>query len=292
MSADSVTKARDVLKNEIESFSVASPWLRQSDELRLDASFYNPRLAEALSILRHSGLTLKRLSDVTKRIFIPPRFKRIYVKKTHGVPFLQGSHIVHFQPADIKYLSLTAHKRIERWLIESGWVLVTCSGTIGRVAIAPPSWHLWAASQHILRIVPEPNGPCPAGYISAYLSSELGQAQLTSRIYGAVVDEITEEQASSVLIPIPQTAEQKRLVAKITGAALESVRAKDIALRLAQESSYGIAELIPALKPEGEEAEDAMDIETARARLAELKTSPERLVQGEALKKRLSHMDT
>jgi type I restriction enzyme S subunit len=292
MSAGSLPKAKDVLKNEIESFSIASPWLKKSKDLRLDASFYNPRVAEALAILRRSGLTLKSLGEVTKRIFIPPRFKRIYVKKTHGVPFLQGSHVVHFQPADIKYLSLMAHERIERWIIEAGWVLVTCSGTIGRVTIAPPSWHLWAASQHILRIVPESDGPCPAGYICAYLACELGQAQLTSRIYGAVVDEITEEQARSVLIPVPKTAEQEKLVAKIARDATESVRAKDLAVKFAQESISGVAELIPALKPTGEEAEDLADIETARERLAEIKESPTRLVRGKALGKRLARLET
>lgn len=290
MSTASLPKAKDVLKSEIESFSIASPWLKKTTELRLDASFYNPRVAEALDVLRHSGLTLKTLGEVTERIFIPPRFKRIYVKKTHGVPFLQGGHVVHFQPANIKYLSLTAHERIERWIIEAGWVLVTCSGTIGRVTIAPPSWHQWAASQHILRIIPKTDSPCPSGYICAYLSSELGQAQLTSQIYGAVVDEITEEQARSVLIPVPVTPKQKALVADIARAALESVRAKDIAVGLAQQSVGGIGELIPDMKSEDVELEDAADIEIARRRLVELQEDPESLIQGKALDARLSRI--
>ena len=54
MSPGSLPKAEDVLKSGIESFSVASPWLKKSDELRLDASFYNPRVAEALSVLQQS----------------------------------------------------------------------------------------------------------------------------------------------------------------------------------------------------------------------------------------------
>jgi hypothetical protein len=151
---------------------------------------------------------------------------------------------------------------------------------------------MWAASQHILRIVPRPDDPCSPGYICAYLSSELGQAQLTSRIYGAVVDEITEEQARSVLIPIPETPTQRRLVAKISNDVMESVRAKDTAVKLAQESVAGVAELIPGLKQKGDEVEDAADIETARARLAALKGSPTQLVQGKALKRRLSHIET
>jgi hypothetical protein len=276
----------------VESFSIASPWLKQEKELRLDASFYNPRVAEALAILKRSGLTLEPLAKVTKRIFIPPRFKRIYVEQTHGVPFLQGSHVVHFQPADIKYLSLTAQKGLERWIIESGWILVTCSGTIGRVAIAPPSWDRWAASQHILRIVPDPDGPCPAGYIAAYLSSELGQAQLTSRIYGAVVDEITEEQAQSVLIPVPTSSDQRKTVADIDVAAKESVLAKDTAVRLAQESVSGILSLVPELKSQNiGEREDAEDAETARRRIDELKEKPERLIRGKELRARLARIE-
>lgn len=274
----------------VETFSIASPWLKQADELRLDASFYNPRVAEALAILKRSGLSLQPLANVTKRIFIPPRFKRIYVEETHGVPFLQGSHVVHFQPANIKYLSLTAQEGLDRWIIESGWILVTCSGTIGRVAIAPPSWDQWAASQHILRIVPDPEGPCPAGYICAYLSSELGQAQLTSRIYGAVVDEITEEQAKSVLIPVPKSADQRKVVADIDVAAKESVLAKDRAVKLAQESVSGILSLIPELKSQKAD-EDAEDAEIARKRIAELEEKPERIVQGKELRARLARIE-
>jgi Type I restriction modification DNA specificity domain len=274
----------------VETFSIASPWLKQTQELRLDASFYNPRVAEALAILKRSGLSLQPLAKVTKRIFIPPRFKRIYVAQTHGVPFLQGSHVVHFQPADIKYLSLTAQKGLERWIIESGWILVTCSGTIGRVAIAPPSWDQWAASQHILRIVPDPASACPPGYICAYLSSELGQAQLTSRIYGAVVDEITEEQAQSVLIPVPMNTEQRKVVADIDLAARESVLAKDRAVKLGQESVSGILSLIPELKHQKID-EDAEDAEIARKRIVELKEKPERLVQGRELRARLARLE-
>jgi len=247
MSANNLPRAnaRDVLKNEIEYFSITSPLLKQTSELRFDASFYNPRVAEALAVLRRSGLTLKPLGEVTQRIFIPNRFKRIYVKEKHGLPFLQGSHVVHFQPAGLKYVSKAAHKDISLWLIKAGWVLVTRSGTVGRVSMASAMWDGWAASEHILRIVPKPSSDCPAGYISAFLSSEIGQAQLTSQIYGAVVDEITEEQARSVLIPVPTTPEQKKQVADIAHAMMESMRAKDRAIKLAQQSVSGVAEMIP-----------------------------------------------
>lgn len=244
MPANSVPKAAPLPRRKVETFSILHSVMKGAGETRLDASFYNPRLAEVLAKLNRNGMKLSTLGDVTERIFIPPRFKRIYVEQDHGVPFLQGSHVVHFQPADIKYLSRTAHTGLERWIIDEGWVLVTCSGTIGRVAISPPSWKDWAASQHILRIVPKTNGPCPVGYLCAFLSSPYGQAQLTSRIYGAVVDEITEEQAASVLIPVPKTAAEKRLVEEIHEAAMESVRAKEIAVSAAQLSVANVDKLL------------------------------------------------
>ncbi len=285
MPAPKTSRAEPAEERQIETFSIAVPWLKKTDELRLDASFYNPRVAEALAVLRRSGMALKPLSEVTCRIFIPPRFKRIYVESGYGVPFLQGSHVVHFEPADIKFLSRAAHKRLDRWIIEAGWVLVTCSGTIGRVAIASPSWDQWAASQHILRIVPETDGPCPAGYICAFLSSELGQAQLTSRIYGAVVDEITEEQAQSVLIPVPSTDEEKKIVAQIDADAQASVLLKDRAVGLSQKAVGEMASLIPEL---GErEPDDVEDVEIARLRLAELEVSPGGTIKGSQLEEKM-----
>jgi type I restriction enzyme S subunit len=278
-------------QKEVESFSLGLPWLKGSDGLRLDAGFYNPRVAEALAILKRSGVKTRTLGQVTERVFIPPRFKRIYVDKQHGVPFIQGSHIVHFYPADIKYLSRAAHKRLDRWIIKAGWVLVTCSGTIGRVTIAPPSWNDWAASQHILRIIPKKDGPCPAGYISSYLMSKVGQAQLTSRIYGAVVDEITEEHAQSVLIPVPETEEQHEAVAVVNSAAMLSVAVKDKAVKLTQKALFDLSGLIPELMDESspiEVVEDAYDAEIARKRIAEIAGHLEKLVRGEDLERRMN----
>lgn len=219
------------------SYSVDARWIRQSTGKRFDASHYNPVLAQALTMLRGSGMELRPLGDVCKRVFIPPRFKRVYVSAEHGIPFLQGSHLVHFQPADLKYLSVEekAHVRLDRWIIQRGWVLVTCSGTIGRVAIARDQWDGWAASQHILRIVPREDDLAPPGYLYAFLRSFAGQAQLTSQIYGAVVDELTEEQARGILVPVAKTEAQRQGVLAVNAASLEAVRlVEEAALRSEQ----------------------------------------------------------
>ena len=200
-------------------------------EARLDAAHYNEDTTDALQQLQSSGVKIEELGNVVERVFIPPRFKRIYVDREHGTPFLQGTHLPHFKPADVKFLSRTAHKDLSPWIIRSGWVLVTCSGTIGRTAIALRQWDGWAASQHILRIVPLTDGVCPPGYIYSWLSSPLGQAQFHN-VYGAVVDEITANHVESILIPVPQTREQMAIVSRIDGLATQSVEAKERALEL------------------------------------------------------------
>ena len=207
---------------------IESSWLHQA-EMRLDAEFYNPAIMSARRKLHASGLKLRKLGDVTERIFIPPRFKRVYVDRKYGVPFLQGTHLPQIRPTDLKYLSRSAHKKLERWIIESGWVLVTCSGTIGRVAIALKQWNGWAASQHILRIVPKSNGICPPGYIYSWLTSPLGQVQFNG-VYGAVVDEITAGHVENIIIPIPQTPQQQDIVDSINNLAVRSIESKELAL--------------------------------------------------------------
>jgi type I restriction enzyme S subunit len=229
----------------IEHFTVDSRWLKGSKGLRLDAGFYNPRLAQALEALHKSGLKLAKLGDVTKSIFIPPRFARTYVEKEHGVPFLQGSHIVHFQPADLKYVSPAVHKKLAKWIIHKNWILVTRSGTVGRVTITPESWDGWAASEHILRIIPKDE--CPAGYIYALLNSPIGQAQLTAQIYGAVVDELTEEQTKSVLIPVASNPRQREQINAISELSMKAVKKWQEAASLASQAVLAINDLVPPL---------------------------------------------
>ena len=211
-----------MLCSAVEAYALPFRSITGDSALRLDAAHYNPELSTAIKILRESGMRVARLGEVTHDIYIPPRFKRVYVDDPAcGVPFLQGSHIVHFQPADIKHLSVSQHA-LEKWTIKAGWILVTCSGTIGRVTMAPAEWDGWAASQHILRIVPD-QGQCPAGYLCSFLSSPLGQVQLTANVYGAVVDEITEEQAEGILVPLPRTQKDRELVELVDAAMRASV---------------------------------------------------------------------
>lgn len=184
---------------------------------RFDASFHVPIARTAIKLLRDGNYAPVQLGSITADIIVAPRFKRIYVPKEYGVPFLQGSHLPQMRPYDLKYLSRTKQKNLEQWIIRKGWVLITCSGTIGRIGLVSSYMDKWAASQHLLRIVPDLSKGHP-GYIAAFLMSPYGQHQLTAKIYGGVVDELTEDDTSAVWIPNPPLEIQQEIGERVVQA--------------------------------------------------------------------------
>lgn len=193
----------------IQTFSASE----LTSDLRIDGSFHHPSIAKLMNSFLHNGITTKPLSDpsLSKNIILPGRFKRIYVESEHGIPLIGGKQIGNLDPRTDKFLAALEHgERISKQLtIETNQVLVTCSGTIGKVAIAPDFWQGWAASQHILRI--QATSPTLAGYIYAWLSTPFGKQLIQRYTYGAVVDEITDIQIGQVVIPCIDQAESRKI---------------------------------------------------------------------------------
>ncbi|MBN2005773.1 MAG: restriction endonuclease subunit S [Anaerolineae bacterium] len=182
---------------------------------RLDASYHVPIARTAIELLRKGKYAPIQLGKMVDNVFLPPRFKRIYVDQVYGVPFLQGSHLPQMQPYDFKYISREANEQqIEQCLIQPGWILLTRSGTIGRIGVVSSAQKEWAASEHMIRIVPNENKG-HTGYIAAFLMTPYGQHQLTSKIHGAVVDELTTEDTESVWIPKAPADVQRAIGEKV-----------------------------------------------------------------------------
>ncbi|MDA8041052.1 MAG: restriction endonuclease subunit S [Pirellulales bacterium] len=224
-----------------ESYSLPSEFLTRSDELRLDAAKYNPQLINAMRALRESGMRLVRLADITEKVFMLKRFKRDYVGPEHGLPYIQGSHIPCFQIMGLKYLS-RAYKHIDQLMIKAGWLLISCSGTVGRVTMCPAEWDGWVATHDMVRIIPDEE-KCPGGYLYAFLASPMGQSQLVSQVYGAVVDHLTEEHIGNVLVPLPDTPEDEDLVRLVNAAMKESVARRSEAVSLVNKAIEGTPKL-------------------------------------------------
>jgi type I restriction enzyme S subunit len=171
---------------------------------RMDASYHVPIVKAIVSHLRSHSAEVTTVGDnrISKEIILPGRFKRVYVEKGRGRTFIGGKQILELDPTGKKYLSLSHHaERINKQLeLHSNMTLITCSGTIGKVALVPQHWEKWTASQHIIRIVPK--NLEIAGYNYIFLSTNYGKNLITHFTYGSVVDEIDDKHVSQIPIPL------------------------------------------------------------------------------------------
>ena len=203
---------------------------------RLDGSFYVPIVK---AIERHIAKTAREVVKVGDRqicqsVILPGRFKRVYVEEGSGVPFIGGKQIFELDPNNKKYLSRTQHgNRIRDELtLRENMILVTCSGTIGKVAIVPVHWNGWTANQHIIRVVPANNEV--AGYLYTWLSSDYAYPLITRYIHGAVIDEINDVQVSEIAVPLlPDENAQRKINDSMV---LEANRKRTEAYNLEQEA--------------------------------------------------------
>lgn len=186
--------------NGLRCFSVNVADLNQ----RLEANYHNP-LAQAITLHLHKhAAQVLVLGDktLTKQFVLPGRFKRVYVKKGHGVVFFSGKDIGELDPNDKKYLSFSQHdKKIKDELtIKQNMLLITCSGTLGNVALVPKHWDGWTMTHDIVRLIPSTSEI--AGYLFAWLGSSWGKELINRNRYGAVVQHIEIEHLAGVPVPL------------------------------------------------------------------------------------------
>lgn len=198
----------------IESVIVSSSGVllnnHSGSEYRLDAHYYNPLAQLAIKNIGQSKSVVKTIDKVTERVFMCGRFKRNYVEEEYGVPFLSGKNIIQIRPTDLKYLSKSETTDLDEYILEKKWTLITCSGTIGRTCFVWNNYENYAATQHIIRAVPNEEVIDP-GYLYAFLSSPYGKQQVLRFRHGSVIDEVTDRQIKKVLIPLPSETDQKTI---------------------------------------------------------------------------------
>ncbi len=140
---------------------------------------------------------------------------------------------------DLKYISNTQTERMDRWIIHNGQVLVTCSGTLGRVALTSSAQEGWAASQHILRITARP-GRSHSGFLAAFLMTAYGQHQLLSKSYCGFVDELTEDDTAAIIAPKMPFSAQKQIGIHVE----KAYELRDDANRLEDEAIFDFEKLL------------------------------------------------
>lgn len=193
-----------VVKNkaDVETWSIPLQEIYGNNNLRLDASHYDQQTALALKELKKSGYPLIPLSDLAT-VDLPGQFARIWAKDSkHGTRYINASDLMSLMSigaADERFLSQETNTNIDELLIRKGWLLLTCSGTIGRIFYVSEDMDGWVATHDLIRIIP--NKGVPVGFLYAYLSSSVAQKQILGHTHGGQIDHVTHHQVREVLVP-------------------------------------------------------------------------------------------
>ncbi|MGL4656404.1 MAG: restriction endonuclease subunit S [Sarcina sp.] len=184
----------------VENYSVKL----SETSMRFDVSFCKPIYKEMNSQIKKNAYKIHLLGDerLTESIILAGVFKRVYVEKQRGYPFLGGREITQLNPKVDKYLSRIHHNsRYEKELkISENTILITDRGTIGKVAITPKHLENYAVSQNVIKV--NCINEFMAGYIYAFLASDYGVSLIKKETYGSVVDMIDSNNLKKIRIPI------------------------------------------------------------------------------------------
>lgn len=182
-------------------------------KFRFDGSYHLPQFDTIEQHLEKFAKEIKRVNDkeVSESIVLPGRFKRTYVDSMeHGIKFIGGKQINDLNPVSEKYLSKAMHNtRIgKELLLHENCILITRSGTIGKVSVVPRHWENWAANEHIIRVFPKTKEV--AGYLFCWLNSDYGNVLIKKYTYGSVVDEIDTNHVGDIPFPILKNQQKQK----------------------------------------------------------------------------------
>jgi len=194
-------------------FNLETHWVIEQEK-RLDARFYDEDVIAArvlIEKMKKSNIEILTIKDFSKEIFWPGRFKRRYISKIRGQPFIMPSEALMFLPKPKKFVTHFP----ENVLVDRDWLLITRSGSVGRCLITTELLKNVVVSDDLIRIIPKDK--YNIGYIYAYLNTWIGQALLVKDQYGMTVKHIEPHHVESISIPhIPKL--EKEINTKIVQA--------------------------------------------------------------------------
>jgi type I restriction enzyme S subunit len=149
--------------------------------------------------------------------------------------------------------------------LKKDWILITRSGTLGKVVYTSEDNENSIGTDDLVRIKPK-NKEIKSGYLYAFLTSKFGYGLLTQSGYGGVVKHIEPHHVENILIPVfPESKQQK-----INDLIINSVKLRTDAISKLNaaikyfESKIGVSNV-------------NLDYQTTNIKAESIKNSPKRL---------------
>jgi type I restriction enzyme M protein len=202
-----------------------------SDTLSLNPVHYLPQhnaaFRKVITLGESDDFEIHRLGDLA-RVYNGPRFKRPYADLgvTSGPTirkYFTGTALTQLNGDNVKYLDASkaapqVKKQLDALTIHRGYILVSDSGTLGRVTYALSQHDGHVATNNLIRIVVD---DIPLrGYLYEFLQSELGQSLMLKNAYGTNQEHLEPDIIADIPIPVPKS---RTLIEQIGNAVISSI---------------------------------------------------------------------
>lgn len=194
--------------------TIPSTWIDKNG-CRFDCNPYMGGAVEARVALgklkKHSPALSSLMSGRFGGIYHAGRYKRIWVKNGEsGIPFLSSRDVLQSDLSKLNFISNKSIAENPKLLIRKNQILITRSGTIGRMAYVNDYMDGMSCTEHVMRV--EVNeAKIGAGYLYAFICSIYGMPMVLEGTYGAMIRHIEPEHIENM--PIPRLG--KKLESKI-----------------------------------------------------------------------------
>lgn len=195
-------QASEPLGDELDSrvlwAPVSSKVLTRGDR-RLEASTFLTDgfgLRQGLELLG-STVPMSEMAEVWQ----PSRLKGYQVDAGKGLPFLSAGQVFESQPRVRKWLAEALVPNVDTRYLERDWILMSCSGEVGRIT-AVYDEHLSKVITHdLLRIVPL--DPSDYGWLYAYMKTPTFFGIARSSQYGHMIKHLEPEHVLNMPVAMP-----------------------------------------------------------------------------------------
>lgn len=153
--------------------------------------------------------------------------KSVFVE--NGTPVLEQQHAIYGDFSNIRYfVNPTKYQEMKRFTAEPGDLIMSCSGTLGKVAIVPDFIGPSIINQALLLI--KPSKKLLSTYLYYAMQSNQFNKSLMSNTLGTAIKNVASVATlKELIIPVPPIEEQKRIVSILADVFKDAERAKEIA---------------------------------------------------------------
>jgi type I restriction enzyme M protein len=238
----------------------------------------NESLRQALLLGDRPGWTASTIGTIAESVYKGARFKREDLETDEVGPETR----IYFTPAallqergesakrwDLSKVPEARRRILERHVLRRGQLLITRSGTIGRVLIVSEDQAGHIGSDDLIRV--EIEDEALRFYVFGYLKSKLGQDQMKRNEYGTIQQHLEPRHVRDIVIPIP---DDRTAVERIARELQESVFHRERSSSLESAALEQLRSMTAASEAELAEPDDVVEDGSTQSRL-EVRVDPD-----------------